>query len=84
MEIFFHKLVKVLDGESGGWRSRTVILLDNAPYHTTVSVRNVFEELSIPVLYTGPHSYDAAPCELFFAHFKAADINPRKVPTGKA
>ena len=29
------------------------------------------------------YSYSAAPCELFFAHFKKADINPRKVPTTK-
>ena len=28
-------------------------------------------------------SYDAAPCELFFAAFKKSDINPRKVPTTK-
>ena len=32
----------------------------------------------------GPYSYDAAPCELFFAAFKRADINPSKVPLGKA
>jgi hypothetical protein len=31
----------------------------------------------------GPHSYNAAPCELYFAKFKSADINPRKVPAGK-
>ena len=84
MEIFIHKLVKVLDRENPNWRAETVWLLDNAPYHTTISVRNVFQALRIPVLFTGPHSYDAAPCELFFAHFKRDDINPRKVPTGKA
>ena len=31
----------------------------------------------------GPHSYNAAPCELVFAHFKEADVNPRKVGTDK-
>ena len=31
----------------------------------------------------GPHSYDTAPCELFFAQFKKVDINPRHIPTGK-
>ena len=31
----------------------------------------------------GPYSYDAAPCELFFAAFKSADVNPAKVATGK-
>jgi hypothetical protein len=31
----------------------------------------------------GPYSYDAAPCELFFAAFKKEDINPNMVPLGK-
>ena len=84
MEIFIHKLVKVLDQENEGWRATTVWLCDNAPYHVSTSTLNVFQALRIPVLFTGPHSYDAAPCELFFAHFKRADINPRKVKTGKS
>ena len=44
----------------------------------------MYQKLKLPILFTGPHSYDAAPIELFFAHFKAADINPRKVKTGKS
>ena len=40
-------------------------------------------ELRLPYMVLGPHSYDAAPCELVFAHFKRADVNPRRVPTGK-
>ena len=32
----------------------------------------------------GPHSYNAAPAELVFAHFKKGDINPRHVPMGKS
>ena len=84
MEIFFHSLVRVLDKERADWRENTVVLLDNAPYHTTPHTLKVFKELSIPILFTGPHSYDAAPCELFFAAFKKADINPRRIPTGKS
>ena len=61
-----------------------MVLLDNAPYHTAPGILNVFEALRIPVLFTGPHSYDAAPCELFFAAFKREDINPNRVKTGKA
>ena len=34
-------------------------------------------------MFTGPHSYSASPVELLFAHFKADDINPRKLKTGK-
>ena len=31
----------------------------------------------------GPHSYDIAPCELYFAAWKKEDINPRHIPTTK-
>ena len=32
----------------------------------------------------GPYSYDIAPCELFFAAFKNAHINPDQVKLGKS
>jgi hypothetical protein len=35
------------------------------------------------MLISGPHSYDAAPCELWFSLFKRVNINPRRVKTGK-
>ena len=79
MEIFFHQLVLILDKERANWREDTVVLLDNASYHATANTLKVFDALRIPVMFTGPHSYDAAPCELFFAAFKRADINPRRV-----
>ena len=58
-------------------------MLDNASYHTNPAILKVLAQLFAPVLFTGPHSYQASPIELFFAAFKAADINPRKVGTGK-
>ena len=64
MEIFFHQLVKKLDRERRDWRKDTVIIIDNAPYHTSNGCLKVFESLDLPILFTGPHSYDAAPCEL--------------------
>ena len=72
-----------LDQEDADWRENTVILLDNAPYHTSEGTVKFMEGLRIPVLYTGPYSYDAAPVELLFASFKACDINPNHVKTGK-
>ena len=57
--------------------------MDNAPYHTSSSTMKILEELEIPMIFTGPHSYDASPCELAFGHFKKADINPRKLPMNK-
>ena len=76
MEIYLHQLVKTLDEERAGWRNNTVLMWDNAPYHSNPSTLGVLEKLKIPVIFTGPHSYEASPCELFFAHFKKADINP--------
>ena len=83
MEIFIRELVRKLDSERADWRKNTVIMFDNAPYHTSPATMRVLENQKVPVIFTGPHSYDAAPCELWFAHFKAQDINPRHVPTGK-
>ena len=83
MEVFFQQLVKKLDKERNDWRADTVILIDNAPYHTTTATLKTFTSLNIPVLFTGPHSYDAAPCELLFAAFKSRDINPRHMKMGK-
>jgi len=42
-----------------------------------------YAEQALPIMFTGPHSYAAAPVEMFFAAFKRDDINPRKLPTGK-
>ena len=84
MTIFFHKLVSVLNKERKNWRENTVVLLDGAAYHTAPAILKVFQDLRIPVLFTGPHSYDAAPIELFFAAFKRENINPNRIKTGKA
>ena len=72
-----------MDRERAGWRKDTVIVLDNAPYHTSKSTIKILSALEIPVLYTGPHSYSAVACELWFSAFKSKDINPRRVPTTK-
>jgi len=42
-----------------------------------------FELHQLPVMFTASHSYTASPVELFFAHFKRADINPAQLPLGK-
>jgi len=34
-------------------------------------------------MFSGPYSYDIAPCELFFALLKSSDINIHQVATGK-
>ena len=83
MDIFLRQLVLKLDGQSADWRQNTVILFDNASYHTSESTLRLMEGLQIPVLYTGPYSYDAAPVELLFAAFKSEDVNPNHLPQSK-
>jgi hypothetical protein len=83
MELFFRSLVSRLEAERPNWRRDTVIFVDGAKYHQSVDFLRVAAELRLPYMILGPHSYDAAPCELVFAHFKRDDVNPRKVPTGK-
>jgi hypothetical protein len=44
----------------------------------------MLERLNVPIMMSGPYSYEAAPCELYFAAFKADDVNPNSVPLGKS
>ena len=37
----------------------------------------------MPIIFTGPYSYSAAPAELVFAALKLGDLNPNRLPTGK-
>ena len=83
MEMFFRRLVHTLDEEDKYWRNRTVVIMDGAPYHTSNATLQILKDLYIPIMFLGPHSYDAAPCELFFAWFKRADVNPRKIALSK-
>ena len=83
MEMFFVRLLEKLDSEKPNWRQNTIILMDGAPYHQSLAMLEFYEEHQVPVLLTGPHSYDASPIELFFAAFKCKDINPEQLTTGK-
>ena len=69
--------------ERAAWRKNTVIMLDGA-YHAAQATKDLIAKLKVPIMMLEPHSYDAAPCELFFAVFKRDDINPRHVATDKS
>ena len=79
MELFVRGLVKKLDAQDVNWRDYMVFLLDNAPYHTSNDTLETMKSLNVPLLFFGPHSYDAAPCELWYGWFKTADINPNRI-----
>ena len=75
--------MKILNQEKPNWRKDTIILHDNASYFKNGKMMKLLKDLDVPILFTGPHSYSAVPIELWFAHFKRDDINPRHIPTGK-
>ena len=81
--MYFTEFIKLMDKKSKNWRKDHIIMMDNAPYHTSSYMMEFYERHALPIIFTGPHSYSASPVELFFAAFKKDDINPRKLPTGK-
>ena len=83
MELFFSNLILMLDKKDRHWRSRTLLLLDNAPYHSSSNMMAFYARHQLPIIFTGPHSYAACPIETWFAHFKNTNINPDQLPLGK-
>ena len=39
--------------------------------------------MQLPIIYSGPYGYSAAPIELMFGALKFGELNPDKLPTGK-
>ncbi len=83
MGLFFKELAGLLDQKRPRWRDNHIILIDNAPYHSSQQTLQYLEELKIPLMFLAPYSYDVAPCELVFAKFKQANINIDNLPVGK-
>jgi len=83
MCLYLSHLVECLDAQRPDWRTDTILLLDGAGYHKSTLVRTHLKNIGMPVIYTGPRSYDAAPCELFFSQLKVGELNPNRLPTGK-
>ena len=83
MTTFLRYLARQLDSESPGWQEDTVILLDNAKYHTNTLMRRRLAKMELPISYSGPYCYSTAPIERLFAALKLGDLNPERLPTGK-
>jgi hypothetical protein len=75
--------VRQLSQSSRNWRKNTLIYWDGAAYHQSNPTFKLLKDLQVPILVSGPHSYEAAPCEKWFSLFKRTNINPRKFKTGK-
>ena len=83
MEIYLTELVRMLDSEDKHWRKDTVIIWDNASYHSSERTKSLLETLKIPLMFLGAYSYDMAPAELLFARLKSADLHPGEIDVGK-
>ena len=76
-------LAGTLDKGRPNWRDNTIILLDNASYHKSTATQEVLEALDMPIMYSGPYSFNIAACELFFSRLKQDVLNPNDLPLGK-
>ena len=77
MQMFLSKLAQAFTLKYGAsWREKTVFLLDGASYHRSAEARKCIHHLGMKVVLSAPYSYQSAPAELWFAHFKRGDFNP--------
>jgi transposase len=65
------------------WRNRYVFIVDGAGYHQSKEFLNVASQLGLPYMILSPYSYEAAPCETYFAHLKKGVWNPNNFKTSK-
>ena len=64
MTLFLRQLFRQLDKDTPGWQESSLILLDNAAWHSSkLMLKNRLPKLGVPVLFSGPYSYSAAPVE---------------------
>ena len=83
MTTFLRALFRQLDRETPGWQESSTILLDNASWHTSPVMKERLARLELPIIYSGPYSYAAAPIESVFSALKFGELNRSKLPTGK-
>ena len=81
--IFLERLAGRLNLQRPGWRQDTILLLDNASYHTSECARDTLARLKFPVCYSAAYSFETAPVELYFSLFKRHNMFSDKEPTGK-
>ena len=75
MLTFLSRLALLLSQEDKEWRTETIWLLDNAPYHRSKLVQQHLRQLGMLIVLSGQYAYSAAPCELFFAYYKREHHN---------
>ena len=81
--LFLRHLVAQLDRETPGWQEGSVLLMDNAAYHVGEEMRSYLRKMQVPVMFSGPYSYSAAPIETLFSLLKLGELNKAQASTGK-
>jgi hypothetical protein len=83
MGVYLRHLSSKLDRDRPGWRTNSVIIVDNASYHYSTATLRICRELQLPLMFTGPFSYAVSPVELLWSLLKRKDINPDRLPLSK-
>lgn len=74
--LFMTRLATYLNATDKSWRDKTILMIDNAPYHRNKETLKMCRDLKLPVLFLGPYQYNMAPVETVFRFIKARDLNP--------
>lgn len=69
---FFNDFIKQLLQHCGRWpEPRSVLVMDNATFHCSDRLKELYEAAGVKLLYLPPYSPDFNPIEEFFAELKA-------------
>ena len=52
---FLCKLVRYLDSQDINWRSYTIFMIDNAPYHRSQNIMSKYMDMKLPIMFLGPY-----------------------------
>lgn len=52
---FLLKLCNHLNRQDKDWRSKTILMIDNAPYHRSNFLMDNYRRLKIPIMFLGPY-----------------------------
>ena len=86
---FMRDLARKMDVKQPGWRSQTVVFIDNAAIHKTDALKQLAHDLGIAVLTNIPYKPEYAGIELVFGNWKNAvgrrladqqDLPPKQRP----
>ena len=83
MRLFLNELRTKYTARDGGNMRETVVLLDGAGYHVTKDTIAAVKKTGFGLIFSGPYSFDAAPCEKVFGVLKKGLIRDSSLNLGK-